>query len=210
MKKVNLDLKFAHRLICPRVVYIITTISKNGVVNAGSFTNLTSVSSNPQRLVFSTVERNDTFKNIRQTREFVVNIPSVSLLEKVWICGDKYAKMPIPSHISELTVVNFTPISSEKVKPPRIKECFGHLECKVVWIRNVGDHFLILGEVVAASCNEGTFDRQFIPRVEKTKPLLQISGPYFTSPSRKIEVKKEKVKSYLHKLRELIAENNKK
>src|SRR5690348_4874947 len=86
----------AHRLLAPRIVHIVTTVDKKGRVNASPFSNLTSVSTDPERLVLGVYKKWDTIKNIRATREFVVNVPSIGLLEQVWICGDKYAGNPIP------------------------------------------------------------------------------------------------------------------
>ena len=50
--------------------------------------------------------------------------------------------------------LDLTSIPAEKVKAPLIKECFGHLECKVVESHTYGDHTLIVGEVVSATVNE--------------------------------------------------------
>jgi flavin reductase (DIM6/NTAB) family NADH-FMN oxidoreductase RutF len=46
------------------------------------------------------------------------------------------------------------------VKPPRIKECYLHLECKLLDIKDLEDSSLILGRVVARSADkEVSFER---------------------------------------------------
>ena len=57
-----------------------------------------------------------------------------------------------------------TAIPSIKVKTPRIKECFGHLECKVVESHVMGDHTLFLGEVVATSADQEVMKGDFLPK----------------------------------------------
>lgn len=193
--KLSLPLEKAHRLISPRISYIITTVDKKGNVNAGVFSNITSVSTDPERLVLSVYKKWDTIKNIRQTKEFVVNVPSKILLEEVWICGDKYAGNPIPMGTNELKVANLTGIPSEKVRPSRVKECYGHLECKVVWIKDVGDHYLVLGDIVSATFIKGYLDKDFVLDVSKARPLMEVARNIFTYPGETIEVNRQKVKS---------------
>ncbi len=193
--KVQLPINKAHRVISPRIAYIVTSVDKQGKVNAASFSNITSVSTEPERLVLAVYKDWDTLKNIRGTKEFVVNVPPKELIEQVWICGDKYAGNPIPRGVNELEVADLTQIPSEKIAPPRIAECNMHLECKMVWIKNVGNHYLILADIVSASSTSGSFDEDFIQNINQTAPLMEISSGFFTYPEQAIEVDREKAKN---------------
>lgn len=192
--KLSLPIEKAHRVISPRIAYIVTSIDKIGRINAGAFSNITSVSTEPERLVLGVYKEWDTIKNIRQTREFVVNIPPKKLLEQVWICGDKYAGNPIPRGVNELKIAGLTEMSSERVRPPRIAECYAHIECKVVWIKDVGDHYLILGEIVASSFSKGYLDKDYILNVSKAKPVMEIARNKFTYPQNVIQISRDRVK----------------
>lgn len=198
MKKTQLPLDKAHRILAPRIAYIVTSIDKKGRVNAASFSNLTSVSTDPERLVLGVYKAWDTIRNIRATREFVINVASKNLLKEVWTCGDKYAGHPIPAGVNELKIAGLTEIPSEKVKPPRVAECSMHLECKVVWIKNVGDHYLILGDIVSASYTEGVFDKDLIQIISKTLPLMEISRGFFTSPGEVVEAPRKEVQEQVN------------
>lgn len=193
-RKQSISVGLAHRLLAPRIAYIVTTVDKQNRVNAGPFSNLTSVSTDPECIVLGVYKPWDTIKNIRETGEFVVNVPSRKLLDEVWICGDKYAGNPIPRGVNELAIAGLTELPAEKVRPPRIAECFGHLECKVVWIKNVGNHDLVLGEVVAASFTKGMLDKNFIQIIPKTQPLFEIARGSFTFPEKVVEVDRKAVK----------------
>lgn len=191
--KQNIPLLKSHRLVVPRIGYIVTTVNSKGLVNAGVYSNMTSVSTSPERVVLGVYKEWDTIKNIRVVGEFVVNVPSMRLLDEIWICGDKHAGNPIPRGVSELEIAHLTEIPSEKVRPPRIKECYGHLECVVNWIKSVGDHYLVLGEVVAASFTKGYLDDNFVVNLNKAKPAMEISHNKFTYPSKVVEVNMDKV-----------------
>jgi flavin reductase (DIM6/NTAB) family NADH-FMN oxidoreductase RutF len=47
-----------------------------------------------------------------------------------------------------------TSFPSVVVKPPRIKECYLHLECRLVEIKDLEDVSIILGKIVARSADE--------------------------------------------------------
>ena len=125
----------------------------------------------------------------------MVNVPSQDLVEEVWICGDKYAGNPIPKGTNELTIAGLTAIPAEKVKPPRIKECYGHIECRVNWIKDVGDHFLVLGDIVRASFTNGYLDKAYIVNVVIAKPLMEIAKNLFSYPENVVVVNRSKVKT---------------
>lgn len=138
---------------------IITTVGKDGSINAAPYSWFSIVDYNPPRVLFSTNVKRDTYRNVLETKEFVLNFPSVDLLKQIWITSKHF-----PYGVSELEKANLTVFPSEKVKPPRIKECKAHIECKVLWIKPIGSSCLILGEIISLSVDEkieqfGTKDR---------------------------------------------------
>ena len=98
-----------------------------------------------------------------------------------------------------MPIAGLTEIPSEKVKPPRVAECSMHLECKVVWIKNVGNHFLVLGDIVSASYTKGSFDKDLIQIIPKTLPLMEISRGFFTSPGKVVAVNRKQVREKVNK-----------
>jgi len=106
---------------------IITTVGKDGSTNAAPYSWFSIVDYNPPRILFSTNMKRDTYRNVLETREFVLNYPSTRLLRQIWITSKHF-----PYGVSELEKANLTGFPSEKVKPPRIKECRAHIECRVL------------------------------------------------------------------------------
>jgi len=50
-----------------------------------------------------------------------------------------------------------TPMPAKTVRPSIIKECVGHLECKLHQQISMGDHTLFVAEVLTAYVNKGVF-----------------------------------------------------
>lgn len=91
----------------------------------------------------TTGEWNHSFAALRKTKECVISIPTVDMLDKVVGIGtcsgadtDKFAKFKL------------TPVRGKKVKAPLIKECLANIECNVVDI--VKKHNIVVLEAVAA------------------------------------------------------------
>jgi flavin reductase (DIM6/NTAB) family NADH-FMN oxidoreductase RutF len=86
---------------------------------------------------------NYSFAALRKTKECVISIPTVDMLDKVIGVGtcsgadtDKFEKFML------------TPLEGKTVKAPLIKECLANIECKVVDI--IKKHNIVVLEGVAA------------------------------------------------------------
>ena len=116
---------------------------------------------------------------IVKTGEFVVNSPSISLETEMHYCGIISARK-----VNKWKETGLTPIPSLKVKTPRIKECFGHLECKVIESHVLGDHTLFVGEVVATTVDENVMNGDVLDPM-KARPIVQKNHVYFTVTDKK-------------------------
>ena len=110
------------------------------------------VSSRPPLLVLGIRETRDTFKNIRDTGEFVVGIPGPDLVKEIDITAEKH-----PRDVSEFEKAGLTPVKSRIVKPFRIDECQTNLECRLEWLKEAGDHHIIVGRIVAAEIKDKVY-----------------------------------------------------
>jgi len=86
-----------------------------------------------------------TFRNLKATKECVVNIPTRELAPKALACGnvsgakaDKFARFGL------------TPVEAAKVKAPLVKECYASLECRLHDARLAGKYNLFILKVVKA------------------------------------------------------------
>jgi len=143
-----------------RPLVLITTVNREGKQNAAVKTNFMTVSS-MKSYAFCCRPEHHTYRNVLETGEFVVNVPTEDIMSRVL----KVAKItvnPCPSGVNEIEEAGLTPILSEEVRPPRIEECVAHYECVLDWHRDA----LIFGKVVAVSVDknllEGTDARKLV------------------------------------------------
>ncbi len=85
---------------------------------------------------------------IRSAGQFVVNLPTVALVEAVDHCGTVSGR-----DLDKFALCGLTPAPASKVQVPLIAECPVHLECVVRQSLSLGSHDLFLGEIVAVQAD---------------------------------------------------------
>lgn len=169
----SLDVESFYRVLAPRPTIIVTTMSKKGEVNAAPFSFTMPVSVDPPLIAVASVPRHHTYQNLEETQEFVVNIPTADILNELWITGEKF-----PKGVSEIEKAGLTQMDSSEVSPPWIKECLAHMECKVEFTRECGDHQLVVGHVLKVGIQEDALKEGLLD-VESAKPILHLGGKDF-------------------------------
>lgn len=161
----------------PSHIVLVSTISKDGVPNVAPFGMFMIASSKPPMVAVGISPKSDTFKNIVDTGEFVVGIPQVKHLDKVYKAGDK-----VEPNVNEFLYAKLTPYSSVNVKPYRIDECCANIECIMNWKKESGNHYIICGNVVGADIIENVFinAKNNIDLRTSLDAAYHITGSYFS------------------------------
>ncbi|HUW59166.1 MAG TPA: flavin reductase family protein [Planctomycetota bacterium] len=139
------------RLLTTAPCMVITTVDASGRVNAAAFGSYVVIS---PYVLCAVWPGHETYANIKATGEFVINVPGRDQLDSIMIVSRDY-----PEGTNELPRARLTELPGVKVKPPRIAEYKAHVECRYVDERKVGDHCLVVGEMIAGSCDEGLFGK---------------------------------------------------
>jgi flavin reductase (DIM6/NTAB) family NADH-FMN oxidoreductase RutF len=147
----------------PRLVCLIATADKQGKPNVMTASFVMPVSFEPKYVAFSIAPTRYTFENLRAVKEFSLNICSKGMEEVAWLCGSYSG-----SDTDKFKLAKITPENSNMIRPPTVKECPISFECKVDSMVHVGDHWLVVGRVVAEHV-----------RIEQFKPLMHKSGREF-------------------------------
>ena len=155
-------------------VVMATVVGNDGKPNIITLGMYMPISVNPPLVCIGVAPQRYSHGLIEETGEFVINTPSIDLEEQMHYCGVKSAR-----DVDKWKETGLTPMPSLKVKPPRIKECFGHLECKVVQTHVCGDHTLFVGEVVATTVDEEVLKGESLD-VLKARPIVQKNHVYYT------------------------------
>jgi flavin reductase (DIM6/NTAB) family NADH-FMN oxidoreductase RutF len=137
--------------IVPRPIALVSSLSREGVKNLAPFSYFGGVSSTPPVLSVAIASRRgkpkDTLSNIRETAEFVVNVVDERLAEQMNLASGDY-----PPEVDEFDVTGLTPVPSDLVSPPRVKESPIQMECRLFRVLDVGEPpnttGLVLGEIV--------------------------------------------------------------
>ena len=136
-----LGINKAFTLIEPGPVVLVTTYDgkKNNIMTI----SWTMVLDFTPTFAITTGEWNYSFAALCKTKECVISIPTVDMLDKIVGIGtcsgadtDKFEKFKL------------TPVKAREVKAPLIKECLANIECKVVDI--IKKHNIIVLDAVAA------------------------------------------------------------
>ncbi len=136
--------------VVPRPIAWITTQDVDGALNAAPFSFFNAVSGDPPVVAIGIGGREpgdakDTGNAIRRTGEFVVNLVSNALAERMNITAIDFSR-----GVNELIEAGLTTAPSTHVKPPRIAESPVSMECKRLVTVEVGnDRSVILGTVLA-------------------------------------------------------------
>lgn len=133
--------------IIPRPIAFVTTLSREGVTNLAPFSFFNGVSSDPPVISIAVAtkrdgSKKDTWRNIEETGEYVVNVVVPELMDAV-IVGAR----ELPHNVSELDLSGLRTLPSAKVKPPRLADSPINLECTLLKIVEVEETALILGRV---------------------------------------------------------------
>jgi flavin reductase (DIM6/NTAB) family NADH-FMN oxidoreductase RutF len=138
-------------LVAPRPIAWVTSMDEEGCLNAAPFSSYNYLCTDPPIVGMGVTNRTgekwvpkDTAKNIRRTGEYVINVVTEDLLEKMNICATDF-----PTGVSELEMAGLTTAPSSVVKVPRIAEAHAALECKEFTTMEIGRSRIILGRVVA-------------------------------------------------------------
>ena len=140
----------------PKIITIITTLDKQGRVNAAPYSHIMQYDVMPRnpRMILGFRQSSHTWLNILETGEFVVNCPSADYLDDMMDTARFW-----PEGVNELEHTNLTPIPSLKVKPPSIEECPQIAECTVDQIiRLEKSSGIIIGKIEALVFDEELID----------------------------------------------------
>lgn len=180
--------------VIPRPIGWISTIDQNGINNLAPFSYFNAVGEDPPHVMFSTVRGNDTNKdtlnNVLSNGQFVVNMVTEELAEKMNLTSQSVA-----SDVDEFELANLTPIASIKVKPMRVKESPITFECELVHHYFLENHkhggaCLIIGRIVMMHFAADVLLDNFKINLETYKPIARLAGSNYAKLGEVFSIKR--------------------
>ncbi len=124
----------------PRPICFASTIDNEGIPNLAPFSFFNVFSSNPPVAIFSparsgrTGKQKDTYNNVKNIPEVVINLVNHNMVEKMSL-----ASSPYEPGVDEFIKSGLTPVKSETIRPFRVKESPVQLECEVFKVMELGE-----------------------------------------------------------------------
>ncbi len=189
--------------VAPRPIAWVSTLSASGQPNLAPFSFFNAMCVDPPLLGFapglrqpkqadaSHGEPKDTLRNIRETKEFVVNVVTYELLVPMNVTSGEYD----PS-VNEFELAKVTPLPSRLVRPARVAESPVSFECRLHQILDFSpaptSSSLVIGEVVSIHMDEahiknGRLDRNSLDLIGR------MGGIQYTRTTERIELARPKL-----------------
>lgn len=151
-------------LIVPRPIAFVSSLDDHAVRNLAPFSFFNGVSAAPPVVMFSAAVRRedparelgphkDTLLNVIATREFVINVVTEEIAEKMNLTA-----VQMPPYVDEFELAGLTALPSDLVKPPRVAESPVQMECRLRQIVEISEQVhgstLVLGDVLRIHVRE--------------------------------------------------------
>lgn len=148
----------------------ITTIAWTGIIN-----------SEPPLVYVSIRPTRKSYEIIKETGEFVLNIPDEKLVWQVDFCGTKSGKT-----VDKFKEANLQKEKAKIVKAPLIKECPINLECKLTEIKSLGSHDMFIAEIININADEEYIENGKL-NYSKMNLLSYMGNQYFVQNKKKAD-----------------------
>ena len=160
-------------IIQPNPVLIIGSYDQNGRPNIMAVAWGGICCSKPPCAAISLRQATYTYGNIQHNNAFTINIPSASFAKEADYVGIYSGK-----NEDKYKALGLTPVKSDVVNAPYVKEFPVVLECEVLKVVEIGLHTQFIGEIKDIKADESILDENGLPDITKVKPFIyDAAGP---------------------------------
>lgn len=173
--------KLVSSTVIPRPIALVSTVGPAGR-NAAPFSFFNAVALGPPMLMFCigptkfarAGSEKDTLRNVRATRECVVQLVDDANKERMNLCSPEYGE-----DVDEIARAGFATAPSVRVAPPRLVDCPVQFECIVTDIHPLGStpYWMVVGEIVYAHYRSGIVDPGLRVDMLALNPIGRLSNP---------------------------------
>lgn len=167
--------RFMIGVIVPRPIAFVSTRGAGGRPNLAPFSFFNGLTSRPPLLSIAINLRDgepkDTLRNIRASREFVVNVVDAAMLERMVRTSGEW-----PPEVNEFELVGFTEAPADRVRAPRVAESPVSLECRLHQELPFAETVLVIGEILRAHVDERVLDEHGHVDPVKLAPVGRLGG----------------------------------
>jgi len=172
-----------NRLVAPRPIALVSSLDADGRGNLAPFSFFSLGGANPPSAAFCPMhDRNgvpkDTLLNVAETGEYVINVVTREMAERVNQASWSYER-----GVDEFDTSGLTRAPAAMVKPPRVKESPVAMECRLFQVVEHGEGALassyVIGEIVHVHVDD-TVLTDGMPDPVKLDQVGRCGADYYT------------------------------
>ncbi|MDY3845533.1 MAG: flavin reductase family protein [Eubacteriales bacterium] len=153
----------------------LVSCGREGKVNVLTVAWCGILSTVPPRTYISVRPERYSYNIIKETGEFVINLPRADMARTVDFCG-----MYTGSKVDKVARCNLHLGKSKEVLTPHIEECPIALECRVREIINSGSHDVFFADIVSVSVDDSIINADGKMEIARANLMAYAHGEYFS------------------------------
>ena len=157
----------AKTIIYPIPILVVGTYDKAGKPNVMTAAWGGVCCSSPPCVAVSLRKATYSYGNIVERKAFTINIPSETYVKEIDYFGIVSGK-----NKDKFSATGLTPVKSDLVDAPYVKEFPFALECRLLHTIEIGLHTQFIGEIMDIKADESMLDENGFLDIEKIKPIL--------------------------------------
>lgn len=161
-------------MLYPVPAVLVSCRDKKGNDNVLTIAWAGTVCSDPAMVSISVRKERHSYKMIKESGVFVVNLTTKSLVRATDYCGVKSGKDE-----DKFVAARLTKGEAEKIDAPVIMESPVNIECKVKQVLELGSHDMFIAEVVNVQISEEFLDEKGAFHLEDTELVAYSHGEYY-------------------------------
>jgi flavin reductase (DIM6/NTAB) family NADH-FMN oxidoreductase RutF len=158
-------------LAVPSPVWVVGSYSSNGQPNIMVAAWGGICCAEPPCVSISIQKSRLTYRNVIECAAFTINIPS-----KQHLVETDYLGIVSGKNVDKFAATGLTPVKSDVVNAPYVKEFPLVLECKLLHINELGRHTQFIGQIIDVKADEKVLDKNGFPVGGKVNPLISSAG----------------------------------
>ncbi len=175
-----------YHVLHPRPAYLIVTKGRDGRLNVMAASWVMPVSEEPPRYIVSIYREQYTYKIVKETMEFTINIVGEEHAEIVWKAGTLSGWKT-----DKWKLLGLEPLESKHIGAPGVKGAYGVVECRVEKLIPVGECDLAICEPLRTIVRSDLYQR-YGWDLRRAKILMHQRGRVFVLPGKLIIIPKGK------------------
>jgi len=157
----------AETIVPATPVWVVGTYDREGRPNVMTAAWGGICCSKPPCIYVSLRKATYTYGNLMERKAFTVSMPSEAYTKEADYFGIASGRA-----VDKFAATGLTPVKSDLVDAPYVKEFPLVIECKVINIIEIGLHTEFIGEIVDVKAESLVLNEEGLPDIEKVKPII--------------------------------------